>query len=82
MGLLPLVEIAFGLYFSCMNYYAFSRGIYGVMPFLCLFQFGYLYTGIGSLLQGIKQIPVPLPKLLFRFRWVFSKEGFDPKPEF
>ena len=82
VGLIPVVEIAFGLYFSYMNYYAFSMGIYGVMPFLCLFQFGYLYTGIGTLLQGIKQIPLPLPKLLFRFRWVFSKEEFNPRPEF
>jgi cellulose synthase/poly-beta-1,6-N-acetylglucosamine synthase-like glycosyltransferase len=82
MGILPYVEIAFGLYFSYMNYYAFSMGIYGVMPFLCLFQFGYLYIGIGSLIQGLKHIHLPLPRMLFKLRWFPSKEGLDPRTEF
>jgi hypothetical protein len=31
--------------------YALSHGIYGTLPFLVLFQFGFLYTGVTSLLQ-------------------------------
>ncbi len=55
IGFLTVVEIAFGLYFTFVNYYAFSLGIYGVMPFLLLFQWGYLYTGFWALAQSLKR---------------------------
>ena len=45
--------------------YAWNLGIYGVIPFLMLFQCGYLYTGLWSLAQGLKRfsLPNPLPRL-------------------
>ncbi len=53
--LLTVVEIAFGVYFSFITFYAWDMGIYGVIPFLMLFQFGYLYTGLWSLAQGVRR---------------------------
>jgi len=49
------VEIAFGLYFTMVTIYCFSIGIYGVIPFLLLFQWGYLYTGFWALAQSLKR---------------------------
>jgi cellulose synthase/poly-beta-1,6-N-acetylglucosamine synthase-like glycosyltransferase len=47
----PIVEIALGLYFTATVVYALDNGIYGTVPFLALFQFGFLYVGLGSVLQ-------------------------------
>jgi cellulose synthase/poly-beta-1,6-N-acetylglucosamine synthase-like glycosyltransferase len=55
IGFLTIVEIALGIYFTLVNLYAFSLGIYGVIPFLMLFQWGYLYTGLWGLAQSIKR---------------------------
>ncbi len=55
IGFLTIVEIAFGVYFTFVNLYAFNLGIYGVMPFLLLFQWGYLYTGFWALAQSLKR---------------------------
>ncbi len=50
-GLLPFAEIAIGLYFAFTVYYAFDNENYATLPFLLLFVWGYLYTGILSLAQ-------------------------------
>jgi len=63
LGLVPFIEIALGLYFTWMNYYAWSMGIYGVMPFLLLFQFGYLYTGAGTMIQGLRRMNLPVLRM-------------------
>lgn len=47
----PMTELALGLYFSGAVVYALNSGIYSTLPFLVLFQFGFLYTGFLSLLQ-------------------------------
>ena len=47
----PLIEVALGLYFTATVFYALSNQIYGSLPFLILFQVGFLYTGLLSLLQ-------------------------------
>ncbi len=47
----PLIEIALGLYFTAAVFYALSNGIYGTLPFLILFQIGFLYTGVLSVAQ-------------------------------
>jgi cellulose synthase/poly-beta-1,6-N-acetylglucosamine synthase-like glycosyltransferase len=47
----PLVELAFGLYFTWTAFYALANGIYGTLPFLVLFQVGFLYTGLLSIVQ-------------------------------
>jgi cellulose synthase/poly-beta-1,6-N-acetylglucosamine synthase-like glycosyltransferase len=47
----PLIEVAFGVYFTATVVYAVANGIYGTLPFLILFQFGFLYTGLMSIFQ-------------------------------
>ncbi|CAN5370846.1 glycosyltransferase family 2 protein [soil metagenome] len=47
--LLPLVEIGFALYFSYFVWYAFVHGQYLTLPFLIMFQVGFLYVALCSL---------------------------------
>jgi len=49
---LPLVELAFGLYFTFAVYLAWDMGVYTSLPFMVLFQVGFLYVGLSSLLQS------------------------------
>ena len=49
----PLIETTLGLYFTWTVFYALAAGIYGTLPFLMLFQFGFLYTGLTSLYQQL-----------------------------
>ncbi len=52
VGIQPFVEIAFGLNFTAALGYALAHQLYGTLPFLALFQVGFLYSGFMSLLQG------------------------------
>jgi cellulose synthase/poly-beta-1,6-N-acetylglucosamine synthase-like glycosyltransferase len=47
----PLIELGLGLYFTMTVVYALANEIYGTLPFLVLFQFGFLYTGLMSIFQ-------------------------------
>ncbi len=47
----PLIELVLGLYFTWTVFYALANGIYGTLPFLVLFQIGFLYTGLLSVVQ-------------------------------
>jgi len=47
----PLIELALGFYFTATVFYALANGIYGTLPFLVLFQIGFLYTGLLSVAQ-------------------------------
>jgi cellulose synthase/poly-beta-1,6-N-acetylglucosamine synthase-like glycosyltransferase len=47
----PLVELGLGIYFTATVFYALANGIYGTLPFLVLFQVGFLYTGLLSVVQ-------------------------------
>jgi cellulose synthase/poly-beta-1,6-N-acetylglucosamine synthase-like glycosyltransferase len=47
----PLIEVGLGLYFTATVFYALANGIYGTVPFLALFQVGFLYTGVLSIVQ-------------------------------
>jgi hypothetical protein len=53
----PLVELALGLYFTWTVFYALANQIYGTVPFLVLFQIGFLYTGLLSLVQQYASEP-------------------------
>jgi cellulose synthase/poly-beta-1,6-N-acetylglucosamine synthase-like glycosyltransferase len=53
-GSLPWIEVALGLYFTTALAYAVSYRIFGSVPFLVLFQAGFLYTGVLSLLESIE----------------------------
>jgi hypothetical protein len=47
----PMIELALGLYFTATVFYALANGIYGTLPFLVLFQIGFLYTSLLSIIQ-------------------------------
>jgi len=49
--LLPWVELGLGGYFVWATLYAFLNENYATVPFLCLFLWGYSYTGLLSLTQ-------------------------------
>ena len=51
--LLPALEILFGLYFTAAGAYAILTGMYASLPFLVLFQTGFLYASLLSLFQGL-----------------------------
>jgi cellulose synthase/poly-beta-1,6-N-acetylglucosamine synthase-like glycosyltransferase len=65
MPIQPLVELALGLYFTVSVVYALTHDIYGTLPFLMLFQFGYLYMGLVSILQqyGGQDMLVKAPQI-------------------
>src|SRR5215831_5570829 len=51
-NMLPVIELLFGLYFSGAVWFAIDKEIYASIPFLVLFQVGFLYVGAISALQG------------------------------
>jgi cellulose synthase/poly-beta-1,6-N-acetylglucosamine synthase-like glycosyltransferase len=53
VGVQPIIELALGLYFTGTVFYALVNQIYGTLPFLMLFQIGFLYTGLLSILQQV-----------------------------
>jgi len=50
-GWIPYAEVLLGIYFSFTVVYAITNDNYGTVPFLLLFVWGYLYTGLMSLGQ-------------------------------
>ena len=56
----PMIELALGLYFTFTVFYALSNRIYGTLPFLVLFQIGFLYTGLLSIVQQFADDSVAL----------------------
>lgn len=50
-GWLPLLELAFSVYFLLAILYAARFHLFGTIPFLFLFCYGYGYMGIMSILQ-------------------------------
>lgn len=50
-GWIPYAEVLLGIYFSLTVVYAITNDNYGTVPFLLLFVWGYLYTGVMSLGQ-------------------------------
>lgn len=51
-GLLPLLELGFSLYFLLAILYASRMRMWGTIPFLFLFFFGFGYMGVMSMLQS------------------------------
>ncbi|MBM7114175.1 cellulose synthase family protein [Archangium primigenium] len=50
--LMPVIELSFALYFTGALWFAIDKRIYTSLPFIMLFQLGFLYVGVSSLLQG------------------------------
>jgi cellulose synthase/poly-beta-1,6-N-acetylglucosamine synthase-like glycosyltransferase len=59
-GPLPWLEVALGLSFTAASVYAAANQIFGSIPFLVLFQAGFLYTGILSLRESFDLASVRL----------------------
>jgi hypothetical protein len=53
LSLVPFAELLLGLYFTAMAVYAAGHGIWGTLPFIVLFQVGYLYAAALSLFQDV-----------------------------
>ncbi len=51
-GWIPYAEVLLGIYFAATVLYAVQSENYVTVPFLLLFVWGYLYTGVMSLGQG------------------------------
>ena len=64
-SLLPLAEMAFGLYFTYFLWFAIQHGQYISVPFLAMFQIGFLYVSLSSFSQWMP-------------RWTFGSERTDP----
>jgi hypothetical protein len=55
----PYVELSLAFYFAAMAVYAITHGLWGSVPFILIFQLGYLYTSALSLIQEFERlIPV------------------------
>jgi cellulose synthase/poly-beta-1,6-N-acetylglucosamine synthase-like glycosyltransferase len=52
-GLLPLLELSFSLYFLLAILYAARMHMWGTVPFLFLFFFGFGYMGVMSFVQSL-----------------------------
>lgn len=50
-SLLPVIELGFAIYFGYFVWYAVSHGQYFALPFLLLFQAGFLYVALSSVSQ-------------------------------
>jgi cellulose synthase/poly-beta-1,6-N-acetylglucosamine synthase-like glycosyltransferase len=55
-SLLPLAEMAFALYFSYFVWFAIQHGQFISVPFLAMFQIGFLYVSLSSLGQWFPRI--------------------------
>lgn len=49
--LMPVVEMLFAIYFTGALWFAIDAKIYTSVPFILLFQMGFLYVGVSSLVQ-------------------------------
>jgi cellulose synthase/poly-beta-1,6-N-acetylglucosamine synthase-like glycosyltransferase len=58
----PLIETGLGIYFTGTVLYALANGIYGTVPFLMLFQCGFLYVGLTSLVQQLANQGILAPQ--------------------
>ena len=52
----PYTELALAFYFAVMAVYAVTHGLWGSVPFILIFQAGYLYTSVLSLIQEFERL--------------------------
>jgi hypothetical protein len=61
-GLIPYIELSFGVYFSYVLVGAIDHKQWTLVPFVLIFQGGFLYVGLMSLLQSSwRAIRHPVP---------------------
>ncbi len=56
LNFVPFAEVLLGFYFGVMAVYAISNEIYATLPFIFIFQFGFLYAGVMSLFQNVGKL--------------------------
>ncbi|MEO8044932.1 MAG: cellulose synthase family protein [Spartobacteria bacterium] len=61
-SLLPLLEIGFAVYFSYFVWHAIVHAQYLTLPFLIMFQVGFLYVALCSLAQWLPRFNFPAPR--------------------
>src|SRR6476659_2929831 len=52
-SVLPIVEVGFAIYFTYLVWYAVAHEQYLSVPFLLMFQFGFLYVSFCSVIQWL-----------------------------
>jgi hypothetical protein len=57
-SLLPIAEMGFALYFSYFVWFAIQHGQFISVPFIAMFQIGFLYVSLSSLGQWFPRINV------------------------
>lgn len=57
-SLLPIAEMAFALYFTYFVYFAIQHGQFISVPFLAMFQIGFLYVSLSSLGQWFPRMSI------------------------
>ena len=55
-SLLPIVEMAFAIYFSYFLWFAIEHGQWISVPFLTMFQIGFLYVSLSSFSQWMPRL--------------------------
>jgi hypothetical protein len=68
----PLLELTLGGYLTSAVWFALDKGVWFSLPFLLLFQWGFFYVGLMSLLQG---------RLSPLFRWLRGAQPAQPAIE-
>ena len=61
-SLLPLIEVGFAIYFTYFVWHALVHGHYLTLPFLIMFQVGFLYVALCSLAQWLPRFNFPAPR--------------------
>ncbi len=71
----PIIELMLGSYFVIMFISLVSKGLFLSIPFFFLFQFGFIYIGLMSLVQsGSIRVPFRQLRVLFRNTIVLLSE--------
>ena len=58
-SLLPLIEMAFAIYFTYFIWFAWQHGQFFTLPFLIMFQGGFLYVALSSMAQWWHRFSFP-----------------------
>jgi cellulose synthase/poly-beta-1,6-N-acetylglucosamine synthase-like glycosyltransferase len=67
-NLLPIIELLLGIYFTFNIYFAYVNKIYVSIPFLMIFQVGFLYVGFLSIFQTL------MARIASLFRFIGPKK--------
>jgi cellulose synthase/poly-beta-1,6-N-acetylglucosamine synthase-like glycosyltransferase len=67
LNLQPLFELALGVYFTIALLNLVDQGLFVSIPFFLLFQFGFVYLGLMSLLQS-RKLGFPIRQIKFFFQ--------------